>query len=64
MTLLLRTERLTLRPLRESDVDKLIELDSDPEVMRFISEGIATPPEVIRDDVLPRMLGYDARAPE
>lgn len=63
MSFLLRTARLTLRPLRESDVDNLVDLDADPEVMRFIGGGRAKAREVIRDEVLPRMLGYDARPP-
>ncbi|MEU7478828.1 GNAT family N-acetyltransferase [Lentzea sp. NPDC042327] len=32
----LRTERLTLRPLTESDVDDLRRLHADPDVMRFL----------------------------
>jgi RimJ/RimL family protein N-acetyltransferase len=35
----LETVRLSLRPITESDVDLLVELDSDPAVMRFISGG-------------------------
>jgi RimJ/RimL family protein N-acetyltransferase len=35
----LETPRLDLRPLTVRDVDLLLELDSDPEVMRFISGG-------------------------
>jgi len=31
----LRTDRLLLRPLRESDADVLLEIFSDPKVMRF-----------------------------
>ena len=33
----LRTERLVLRPLKESDVDALFAIHSDPEVMRYWS---------------------------
>ena len=33
------TERLRLRPLAMDDVDLLVELDSDPEVMRYINGG-------------------------
>jgi RimJ/RimL family protein N-acetyltransferase len=35
----LDTERLTLRPIVMDDVDLLVALDSDPEVMLFISGG-------------------------
>jgi RimJ/RimL family protein N-acetyltransferase len=33
------TVRLALRPITMDDVDLLVELDSDPEVMRFITGG-------------------------
>ncbi|HTK15148.1 MAG TPA: GNAT family N-acetyltransferase [Acidimicrobiia bacterium] len=39
MPTLLATERMTLRPITMEDVDVLVALDSDPEVMRFISGG-------------------------
>lgn len=32
----METERLTLRPVEQSDVDSLLELHADPEVMRFL----------------------------
>jgi len=49
----LETERLLLRPFTERDVDNLCDLDGDPEVMRFINGGAATPREVIRTRILP-----------
>ncbi len=42
----LNTARLWLRPLTLSDVDLLVELDSDPEVMRFLSGRPSTRDEV------------------
>jgi RimJ/RimL family protein N-acetyltransferase len=36
MQIFLETERLVLRRFTEDDVDNLVELDSDPDVMRFI----------------------------
>jgi RimJ/RimL family protein N-acetyltransferase len=39
----LATERLRLRPLATDDVDRLVELDADPQVMRFITGGASTP---------------------
>lgn len=33
------TERLVLRPISLDDVDRLIDLDSDPEVMRYLNGG-------------------------
>ena len=42
-----RTERLDLRPLRADDVDLLLDLDGDPEVMRYLTGGRAS----TRDEV-------------
>ncbi|MEU7802110.1 GNAT family N-acetyltransferase [Micromonospora arborensis] len=54
------TQRLRLRRLTTADVGALVELDSDPEVMRFLSGGVATPLATVRDEQLPRLLaGYD-----
>jgi RimJ/RimL family protein N-acetyltransferase len=49
----LETNRLTLRRFTEADVDNLFELNSDPEVMRYITGGKPTPREEIRDDIIP-----------
>ena len=35
----LKTQRLCLRPFLETDLQNLIDLDTDPEVMRFIGVG-------------------------
>ena len=45
----LRTERLVLRRFTAEDADLLVELDGDPEVMRFISGGLATPADTARE---------------
>lgn len=55
---LLQTERLRLREFGMRDVDRLAALDSDPEVMRYISRGVATPREVILTKVLPGWLAF------
>ena len=52
----LRTERLVLRRFTAADVDNLVELDSDPDVMRYLSGGRPTPREVIAERVLPAIL--------
>ncbi|MDC7120395.1 GNAT family N-acetyltransferase [Cellulomonas fimi] len=57
----LRTDRVSLRRFRPEDADLLIELDSDPAVMRFLSGGgEPTAPDLIRERDLPSILaGYD-----
>jgi RimJ/RimL family protein N-acetyltransferase len=57
----LETERLVLRRFTEADVDNLVELDSDPDVMRFITGGRPTTREEIENDVLPSFLSYYQR---
>ena len=50
-----------LRRFTDDDIDNLVELDSDPEVMRFISGGRPTSREEIENDVLPTFLEYYER---
>ncbi|MEV4823751.1 GNAT family N-acetyltransferase [Micromonospora sp. NPDC049274] len=57
------TERLRLRRLTVADVDALVELDSDPEVMRFLTGGVATPRATVRDEQVPRLLAQYERHP-
>ncbi len=61
MQLFLETERLVLRRFIEADVDHLVALDSDPEVMRFLTGGAPTPRAVIESEILPRFLRYYQR---
>src|SRR5262245_56898018 len=58
--MILETARLRLRRFRAEDADWGWRLDTDPEVMRFISGGVPTPREVFMNEFLPRMLrSYD-----
>ena len=57
----METERLVLRRFAADDIDNLVELDSDPQVMRFINGGRPTPREEIENEVLPAFLGYYER---
>jgi RimJ/RimL family protein N-acetyltransferase len=57
----LETERLVLRRFTEDDVDNLVELDSDPDVMHFITGGRPTPRDEIEGDILPAFLDYYER---
>ena len=58
MRVFLETERLILRRFTEDDVDNLVELDSDPAVMRYLNGGIPTPRELVEREILPRFLSY------
>jgi RimJ/RimL family protein N-acetyltransferase len=51
--LILQTPRLVLRQFTEEDTDNLFDLNSDPEVMRYLTGGKPTPREVLRDRVIP-----------
>jgi RimJ/RimL family protein N-acetyltransferase len=57
-----QTERLTLRRFTPDDVENLVDLDADPEVMRYINGGRATPREEIEREELPAFLAYYARS--
>jgi RimJ/RimL family protein N-acetyltransferase len=59
----LDTERLILRRFTAADEDDLLELDADPEVMRYLSGGRPTPRRLIHDEILPRIIGYYDRHP-
>jgi RimJ/RimL family protein N-acetyltransferase len=55
MTVLLQTERLTLRRFRLDDIDNIARLNSDPEVMRYIGDG-ATDDRAAIEKRLPRLM--------
>jgi RimJ/RimL family protein N-acetyltransferase len=62
MDVVLTTERLILRRFTPDDLDLLVELDSDPEVMRFLTNGKPTPYATVRDEILPKIInGYAAQ---
>jgi len=61
--ILLETTRLRLRRFTADDVDLLVELDADPEVMRHITGGRATPRELYVSTYLPRWFEIYARTP-
>ena len=61
MQVFLETERLVLRRFTEADVDNLVELDGDPDVMRFITGGRSTPRDEIQNEHLPNYLRYYER---
>lgn len=61
MHIFLETERLLLRRFTRDDVDNLFDLDSDPEVMRFLTGGPGTPRDEIERDYIPAYLSYYER---
>jgi RimJ/RimL family protein N-acetyltransferase len=56
MSIFLETDRLTLRRFTPANADLLADLNSDPEVMRFISGGQPTPRAEARDRIIPYFL--------
>jgi RimJ/RimL family protein N-acetyltransferase len=59
--IILETPRLILRQFTEADVDNLFNLNSDPEVMRYLTGGRPTPREDIRNQILPLHLAVYGR---
>jgi RimJ/RimL family protein N-acetyltransferase len=58
--IILKTPRLVIRQFTEDDADNLFNLNSDPEVMRYLTGGRPTPRGEIRDQIIPFHLGvYD-----
>ena len=55
------TERMVLRRFTEAGVDVLSDLESDPEVVRFLNGGKPTPRGVIRNETPPRFLDHYGR---
>lgn len=53
-----RTERLVLRRFTAADEDALVELNSDPEVMRFLTGGRPGSRQAVRTRTLPQFLAY------
>jgi hypothetical protein len=60
MHIFLETERLILRRFTTDDVDNLVELDSDPDVMFYVTGGRATAREEVEKEILPAF-GYRLR---
>ena len=61
MEIFLETARLTLRRFTPRDIELLVNLDADPEVMRYLSGGTPTPRETIARRVLPGFVGSYAK---
>jgi RimJ/RimL family protein N-acetyltransferase len=61
MPAFLETDRLVLRGFTEADADHLYELNSDHDVMWFLSGGEPTPREEVRDRIIPFFLSFYER---
>ena len=61
--ILLETQRLRLRQVQPADLDRLVELDADPEVTRYTSYGAPTSRERYELEILPRWFAYYASTP-
>jgi RimJ/RimL family protein N-acetyltransferase len=59
--IVLETPRLIMRQFTGDDVDNLFDLNSDPQVMRYLTGGRPTPREAIRDEIIPFHLGVYER---
>jgi RimJ/RimL family protein N-acetyltransferase len=61
MRIFLETQRLMLRRFTADDAGNLVNLDADPDVMRFVTGGIPTSRDEIENEFLPAFLGYYQR---
>jgi hypothetical protein len=59
----LRTERLVMRRFTRDDVAIIVELDSDPDVTRFVGLTEPTTPAVVESRILPNTLASYDRHP-
>lgn len=59
---IIETPRLTLRPLSKDDTDLLVDLDGDPEVMRYLTNGNPTSSDetarIIQESLSHRWLAF------
>jgi len=55
MRIFLETARLRLRSFTAADEHNLFELNSDPEVMRFLTGGRPTAQDVVRTRIIPTL---------
>ena len=61
MQVFLETQRLMLRRFSTADADNLVDLDADPDVMRFVTGGMSTSRNEVENEILPAFLGYYQR---
>ena len=56
MTSIINTKRIVLKKFTENDVDLLFELDSDPEVMKYITLGKTKTLNEVKNKFMPRVM--------
>lgn len=56
--MIIESTRLQFRLMDESDADALFELDQDPEVMNYLTQGRLSTRQDITEVYIPRMLAY------
>jgi len=59
----METERMYFRQFQATEAHLLFELNSDPEVMRFITKGKPIPLSQLETEIFPRLLGYYRQSP-
>jgi RimJ/RimL family protein N-acetyltransferase len=59
MKIFKETQRLRIRRFDENDFENMLELDSDPDVMKYISGGKTTPPEEMKNILARTLIRYD-----
>ncbi|MDP6909671.1 MAG: GNAT family N-acetyltransferase [Flavobacteriales bacterium] len=59
----MQTKRLTLKNVRISQLDDMLNLDADPEVMRFITVGVPRTDPKHHLDAIPRLIKYAIENP-
>ncbi len=58
MKVFLETERMIIRQFTENDAQNIFELDGDPEVMKFLTNGRGTSMEMIKNKIIPLTLEF------
>ncbi|CAN5488671.1 GNAT family N-acetyltransferase [soil metagenome] len=60
LDIFLNTDRLSLRRFCDDDVPLLLELDTDPGVMRFVNGGRPLVEAFLRENALPQIIAYNS----
>ena len=61
---MIKTERIYLKKFRKQDVNLLFQLDSDVDVMKYITLGVPNTLDEVINKSMPRILNYYAKHPD